>query len=327
MGVFLSLYLNAKLKACSDYHTSFWKLLVVLSPIVGAAFIAASVAVDHVGAHLCLSSAVPLFLESSHLTMKYDAWLVNVLERGMLCFLKSRLQQMKLRYLLTVALLHQNHHFQDVVLSIPIGVLVGLLAYRTHYMSIFNYHTNHLYLPWSSLHRSTNLTAPTVPIARDAKPGYRFKSRYRHKTAVAWPRRPETQGWDKGQETGTVGLDGTGDGKPGRARGSRLPRTLKKGIMRQSMFPVRRARSIDAVRSSDDISPMPEEPHLMTPALRAAEYLTPRGPPNSAASAATGRDFDPPGRDVAPAITPNTRGAERVAVDDFFCGGRPSDMV
>ncbi len=52
VGVFLSLYLNAKLKACSDYHTSFWKLMVVLSPIVGAMFIAASVAVDHVGAHL-----------------------------------------------------------------------------------------------------------------------------------------------------------------------------------------------------------------------------------------------------------------------------------
>ena len=57
-GVFLSLYLNAKLKACSDYHTSFWKLIVVLSPIVGAAVIAASVVVDHVGTHLCFSSTV-----------------------------------------------------------------------------------------------------------------------------------------------------------------------------------------------------------------------------------------------------------------------------
>ncbi len=194
-------------------------------------------------------------------------------------------------------------------------------------MSIFNYHTNHLYLPWSSLHRSTNLTAPTVPIARDAKPGYRFKSKYRHKTAVAWPRRPETQGWDRGQETGTVGLDGTGDGKPGRSRRSRLPQTLKKGKTRQSMFPVRRARSIDAVRSGDCISPMAEGPPLMTPATRAAEHSTPRGPPNSVASAANGRDFDPPRRDVAPAMTPNTRGAERVAVDDWYHGGRPSDMV
>ena len=67
VGVYLSLYLNAKLKACSDYHTSFWKLVVVLSPIVGAAFIAASVAVDHVSAHLCFSNTVSLFSKSSHL--------------------------------------------------------------------------------------------------------------------------------------------------------------------------------------------------------------------------------------------------------------------
>ena len=93
--------------------------------------------------------------------------------------------------------------------------------------------------------------------------------------------------------------------------------------MRQSMFPVRRARSIDAVRSSDCI-PMKEGPPLMTPALRAAEHLTQRGPTNIAA---TGHDFDPPGTTVAPAMTPNTRGAERVAVDDWFPGGRPSDMV
>ena len=64
VGTFLSLYLNAKLKACSDYHTSFWKLMVVLSPTVGAAFIAASVAVDHVGANLFFP--VPFEVESPH---------------------------------------------------------------------------------------------------------------------------------------------------------------------------------------------------------------------------------------------------------------------
>ena len=77
-GVFLSLYLNAKLKACSDYHTSFWKLMVVLSPIVGAAFIAASVVVDHVGTLLCISITV---LKSGHQTMNHDAWQVYVLGR------------------------------------------------------------------------------------------------------------------------------------------------------------------------------------------------------------------------------------------------------
>ena len=228
-------------------------------------------------------------------------------------------------------------------------------------MSIFNYHTNHLYLPWSSLHRSTNLTAPTVPIAQDAKHGYRFKSRYRHKTAVAWPRRPETQGWDGGQETGTVGLDGSGDGRPGQPRRSRIPRTLKKGIMRQSMFPVRGARSTDAVTSRDNIPPMTEGPPLMTPAAsRAAENSPPRASPKSAAtsrcfespgsivapantpisrdaenstpkvppnSAATSSYFGPLEGDVAPANTPNARSPERVAVDDWLYGGRPSDMV
>lgn len=77
-GVFLSLYLNAKLKACSDYHTSFWKLMVVLSPIVGAAIIAASVAVDHVSAHLCFSSTLWLCSKSSHSSMNHDAWQVYV---------------------------------------------------------------------------------------------------------------------------------------------------------------------------------------------------------------------------------------------------------
>ena len=57
---------------------------MVLSPIVGAAVIAASVAVDHVGAHLRFSSTISLFLKSSHLTTSHDAWLVNVLETLML---------------------------------------------------------------------------------------------------------------------------------------------------------------------------------------------------------------------------------------------------
>lgn len=229
-----------------------------------------------------------------------------------------------LQYLLTVVFLYQNHHFHDVVLSIPIGVLVGLLAYRTHYMSIFDYHTNHLYLPWSSLHRSVNCTAPTTPIVPDTKPSYRFKSKFRHKTAVAWPRREETQGWDNGQETGTVGLDGAKDGKPGRSRRSRVPRALKKGMIRQSMIPKGRQKSNDAVRSIAGISPMIEVRHLMTPAGRAAECLAPRATQNSAA---TGHGLEFPRRDVPPAMTPNTRHAERVAVDDWHYGGRPSDMV
>ena len=47
-GYFLSFYLNAKLKAFSDYHTSIWKMFLVLSPLLGALFIAASVTMHHV---------------------------------------------------------------------------------------------------------------------------------------------------------------------------------------------------------------------------------------------------------------------------------------
>ena len=63
---------------------------------------------------------------------------------------------------------------------------------------------------------------------------------------------------------------------------------------------------------------------MMTPAGRAAEHSTPRAPQNSAA---TGYFSESPRREVPPAMTPNTRAAERVAVDDWQYGGRPSDMV
>ena len=48
VGIFLALYLNAKLKAFSTYHTSHWKMLVVLAPILGACFVAGSVLIDNV---------------------------------------------------------------------------------------------------------------------------------------------------------------------------------------------------------------------------------------------------------------------------------------
>ena len=48
VGVFLALYLNGKLKAFADYHTSFWKMVAVLAPVLGAFFVAGSLLVDHV---------------------------------------------------------------------------------------------------------------------------------------------------------------------------------------------------------------------------------------------------------------------------------------
>ena len=55
VGVFLSLYLNAKLKAFADYHTSLWKVVVVLLPLVSAALIAGGLMIDHVSLACTLS--------------------------------------------------------------------------------------------------------------------------------------------------------------------------------------------------------------------------------------------------------------------------------
>ncbi|KAM0797391.1 hypothetical protein BDR22DRAFT_786961, partial [Usnea florida] len=46
VGTFLALYLNAKLKAFSDYHTSFWKWLAVMLPLFASCLVAGSLVVD-----------------------------------------------------------------------------------------------------------------------------------------------------------------------------------------------------------------------------------------------------------------------------------------
>jgi len=154
VGVFLSLYLNAKLKAFSDYHTSFWKMMIVMIPTVVALIAASTLTIDHVR-----NDHYPGFPSLSFMT--------SILN----CVL-------------------QNHHAHDILLSTLIGVIVALLAYRSHYASIFNYRTNHIYLPWSSSHRS--LVPTEAPPAYDLGTNqrrYRFCNR-KNMTAVAWPRRP-----------------------------------------------------------------------------------------------------------------------------------------
>lgn len=44
--VFLSLYLNAKLKCFSNYHPAMWKLIAVYAPILGATLIAGALTID-----------------------------------------------------------------------------------------------------------------------------------------------------------------------------------------------------------------------------------------------------------------------------------------
>ncbi len=53
-GVFLALYLNAKLKSFSDYKTSFWKMIAVSAPIIGAMLVAAGLTIDHVSPYFFL---------------------------------------------------------------------------------------------------------------------------------------------------------------------------------------------------------------------------------------------------------------------------------
>lgn len=160
VGTFLALYLNAKLKAFSDYHTSFWKWLVVVFPLFGSCLIAGTLVVD------------------------------------------------------------RNHHIHDILFSIPWGILVAFLAYRSHYASIFNYRTNHLPLPWSGTLRSLR---PTIP-AQGTEHGDNL-------AAVAWPRKPIEHSFDDERERATgLGLDGAAD----RLRG---PRNISRGRLRQNIFP------------------------------------------------------------------------------------------
>ncbi|EKG12839.1 Phosphatidic acid phosphatase type 2/haloperoxidase [Macrophomina phaseolina MS6] len=44
--VYLSLYLNAKLKLASNYHPAFWKLIAVMAPLLGATLIGGALTID-----------------------------------------------------------------------------------------------------------------------------------------------------------------------------------------------------------------------------------------------------------------------------------------
>lgn len=166
LGTFLALYLNAKLKAFSDYHTGFWKWLAVMLPLFGACLIAGTLVVD------------------------------------------------------------RNHHAHDILLSIPWGVLVALLAYRSHYASVFDYRTNHLPLPWSASRRSLDPETPAAGTERGD-----------NLAAVTWPREAARQGFESGRRKhrgGGLGLDGAGERS---TRRRRVSGDVSRGRLRQSIFP------------------------------------------------------------------------------------------
>ena len=128
-GVFLALYLNAKLKAFSDYKTSFWKMMAVAAPIIGAMLIAGGLTIDHVSFY----SLLPQLLTLSSLSQT------------------------------ATNLSPQNHHDQDIIFSVPIGIFCAMLAYRAHYLSLFSYQTNHIPLLRSETGESVLPPAPGAP--------------------------------------------------------------------------------------------------------------------------------------------------------------------
>ncbi len=74
----MALYLNAKLKAFSDYHMSFWKMIAVLGPLIGAAFVAGSFVSDRV-----CSQKLPHV--QSFISMVSDSCTVFFWDRSMRC--------------------------------------------------------------------------------------------------------------------------------------------------------------------------------------------------------------------------------------------------
>ena len=114
----------------------------------------------------------------------------------------------------------------DIVLSIPLGVFVALIAYRSHYASLFKYRNNHMYLPWSADYRSVN------GMVRAPKVSSQYNTPTRNKTAVRWPRaqKSQSEGTGEGSSIG-VGLDGAVE------RRIYGPGILRFGRARQDLFP------------------------------------------------------------------------------------------
>lgn len=267
-GTFLALYLNAKLKPFADFHTSFWKMVAVMAPVIGAMFVAGSLVADRVSEHFrrCTSA---FWLDGSKPSSTP----------------------------LTDTRVFQNHHHHDILLSIPIGVTIALLAYRTHYASLLNYRTNHLPLPWSGSHESLNPTVPNPNIGQQN--GNRAQSRKGHRNFAItdWPRKPKTYTYGNGeQEAGTApairGLDGTTDGPPpaavlatGLRSAYRRFHPVRMGRSRLALFPrAGLARHGSSLRRSGFLEPNGRELFEMSPAVG------PEGGANGTLAGRTGVD-------------------------------------
>lgn len=194
-------------------------------------------------------------------------------------------------------------------------MFVAMLAYRTHFASIFDYHTNHLPLPWSGSHESLN---PRVPEPNGSNVSTQMLKGRNNFAATAWPRKPKTYSFgNNGQQMGRVsgvpgldGTDGTADGAPlarldAKSNTARRPYSVvrrAKGRTRLALFP--RAGDIrhGSLRGSGVVQPGCRGRFEMTPA-------------------------------VGPEGVVNEMAAGRMGVDDWVRHtrrgrtGRPSEMV
>jgi len=86
-AIFITLYLNAKLKVFADHAPDFWAFMVTMAPLLGASLLSGSMYVTH------------------------------------------------------------QHHAHEIVFGMIIGLVLGALAYRTSYASMYDFRYNHIPLP------------------------------------------------------------------------------------------------------------------------------------------------------------------------------------
>lgn len=114
----------------------------------------------------------------------------------------------------------QNHHAHDVIISMFIGMLFGLMAYRAHYHSLFDYRNNHIPLPLRGQTNSFKLADASIntasePKEKDTKEGgisYGPNSSHPDKhLAVRWPFGLDEKRGSKRTKSGVPpsGLDAT----------------------------------------------------------------------------------------------------------------------
>ena len=69
-AVFLALYLNAKLKAFSDYETHLWKMFAITAPLIGAILVAGGLTIDHNHHASDILTSIPLGIFSGLLAYR-----------------------------------------------------------------------------------------------------------------------------------------------------------------------------------------------------------------------------------------------------------------